>query len=88
MVLFFGYRAYRFSQFSKSKRAPVGSRKIVGSSIDGNPGFTNVAFYGEARIQAKLTPLLERSFLNGLLEQGNFHGDKLLGWFFAAPSDQ
>ena len=87
MVLFFGYRAYRFSQFFKSRRAPVGFRKIVGFSIDGNLGFKNVAFSSEARIQEKLSPLLERSFLNGLLEQGSFYGDKLLRWFFAAPSD-
>jgi hypothetical protein len=79
MVLFFGYQAYCFSQFSKSKRAPVASRKIVGFSIDGNLGFKSMAFDSEACIQPKLSPLLERSLLNGLLEQGNFYGDKLLG---------
>ena len=48
--------------------------KIVAFSIDSNFFFNNVAIYNQACAQQKLSPLLERSFLNGLLDYGSFDG--------------
>jgi|GEM_PF-6440838 len=42
--------------------------KIVAFSIDSNFFFHNVAIDNQARAQQKLSPLLERSFLNGSLD--------------------